>query len=131
MFRVEAGSGSTPAAAARHTLRQLAKRILHLAEEINDLTTQITLAIPACAPKLLDRYGVGPDTAATLLIAAGDNPERMASEASFVTLEAVTGKPTARSTPSSWPAFAGAPCTGAYLERRVTEARRATKPSDV
>ncbi|MFE2186288.1 IS110 family transposase [Streptomyces sp. NPDC059455] len=78
---LRAASGTTPEAAARHTLRLLAKRILHLTEEINDLTTRITSSITACAPKLLDRYGVGPDTAAALLIAAGDNPERMGSEA--------------------------------------------------
>ncbi|MFD4943434.1 transposase [Streptomyces sp. NPDC058239] len=43
-------------------------------------------AIPACAPKLLDRYGVGPDTAVALPIAAGDSPERMAGEASCAAL---------------------------------------------
>ncbi|MFB6962235.1 transposase [Streptomyces sp. NPDC056309] len=46
----------------------------------------------------MDRYGVGPDTAATLLIAAGDNPDRMGNEASFAALcgvspvEASSGK---------------------------------------
>lgn len=58
----------------------------------------ITTAITARAPKLLARYGVGPDTAAALLIAAGDNPDRMGSEASFAALcgvspvEASSGK---------------------------------------
>lgn len=43
-------------------------------------------------------YGVGPDSASVLLIAAGDNPERLASEASFAALcgtspvEASSGK---------------------------------------
>ncbi|MFB7796258.1 transposase [Streptomyces sp. NPDC056086] len=90
--------GSAPAAAARHTLRLLARRIQHLTEEINDLTARITTAIAVCTPRLLDRYGVGPDTAATLLIAAGDNPDRMGNEASFAALcgvspvEASSGK---------------------------------------
>ncbi|MFD7609124.1 transposase [Streptomyces mirabilis] len=85
-------------AAARHTLRLLARRIQHLTKEINDLTTRISTAISACAPKLLERYGIGPDTAAALLIAAGDNPDRMGSEASFAALcgaspvEASSGK---------------------------------------
>ncbi|SFH24107.1 Transposase IS116/IS110/IS902 family protein [Streptomyces mirabilis] len=76
----------------------LARRIQHLTAEVNDLTARITIAITACAPKLLDRYGVGPDTAAALLIAAGDNPDRMGSEASFAALcgvspvEASSGK---------------------------------------
>jgi transposase len=39
-----------------------------------------------CHPQLLDVGGVGPDSAAALLIAAGDNPERLASEASFAAL---------------------------------------------
>ncbi|MEU1466178.1 IS110 family transposase [Streptomyces sp. NPDC005727] len=95
---LEAADGADPAAAARHTLRLLARRIQHLTEEINDLTARITIAIAACAPRLLERYGVGPDTAAALLIAAGDNPDRMGSEASFAALcgvspvEASSGK---------------------------------------
>ncbi|WP_255345825.1 IS110 family transposase [Streptomyces chartreusis] len=49
-------------------------------------------------PQLLDCYGVGPDTAAALLIAIGDNPQRLHSEASFASLcgvspvEASSGK---------------------------------------
>ncbi|WP_331745636.1 IS110 family transposase [Streptomyces mirabilis] len=95
---LEAADDTAPAAAARHTLRLLARRIQHLTEEINDLTTRITGAIAVCAPRLLDRYGVGPDTAAALLIAAGDNPDRMGSESSFAALcgvspvEASSGK---------------------------------------
>lgn len=75
-----------PAGAAAFTLRLLARRIQELTGEIDELTTQITAAIQARVPKLLQRYGVGPDTAAALLLAAGDNPERLASEASFAAL---------------------------------------------
>nr|WP_229840050.1 IS110 family transposase [Streptomyces brasiliensis] len=95
---LEAVDGIGPAAAARHTLRLLARRIQHLTEEINDLTARITTAIAARAPRLLEHYGVGPDTAAALLIAVGDNPQRMGSEASFAALcgvspvEASSGK---------------------------------------
>lgn len=55
-------------------------------------------AMQARAPQLLRRYGVGPDTAAALLPTAGDNPERLNSEASFAALcgvsplEASSGK---------------------------------------
>ncbi len=38
------------------------------------------------APQLLDVVGIGPDTAVTLLITVGDNPERLDSEASFAAL---------------------------------------------
>ncbi|MCX4471386.1 IS110 family transposase [Micromonospora sp. NBC_01655] len=41
---------------------------------------------PTQHPGLLDLFGVGHDRAAVLLIAAGDNPERLTAEASFATL---------------------------------------------
>jgi len=69
-----------------------------ISPEIDDLTTRITAAVTAHTPQLLDRNGVGPDTAATLLITAGDNPERLGSEAGFAALcgvspvEASSGK---------------------------------------
>lgn len=89
---------SSPADAATLTLRLLARRVLTLSEEIDELNTQITAAIQARTPHLLQRYGVGPDTGAALLLAAGDNPDRLASEASFAALcgvspiEASSGK---------------------------------------
>jgi len=89
---------SGPTDAARHTLGLLARRIQNLTEEINDLNKRITQAIQASTPGLLGVHGVGPDTAAALLIAAGDNPERLDSEASFAALcgsspvEASSGK---------------------------------------
>ncbi|MFD8006248.1 transposase [Streptomyces mirabilis] len=50
------------------------------------LKERITDVIGQHTPQLLKCYGVGPDTAAALLIAAGDNPERLRSEASFASL---------------------------------------------
>jgi transposase len=79
-------AATDPATAAALTLRLLARRILTLTEEINELNDQITTAVQAHAPQLLRRYGVGPDTAAALLLTAGDNPERLNSEASFAAL---------------------------------------------
>jgi len=38
------------------------------------------------APRLLARFGSGPQTAATLLITAGDNPARLHSEAALAAL---------------------------------------------
>ena len=76
----------TPVTAAAYTLRLLARRIVELTREIDELNQQITDAINAHTPQLLQRYGVGPDTAAALLLAAGDNPHRLTSEASFAAL---------------------------------------------
>ncbi|MFC9952896.1 transposase [Streptomyces prasinus] len=42
------------------------------------------------APHLLTVVGIGPNTAVTLLITMGDNPERPRSEASFATLREVS-----------------------------------------
>ena len=81
-----------------YTLQLLARRILDLTNQINDLKQRITEVLTAHAPQLLDHYGVGSDTASVLLIAAGDNPERLRSEASFAALcgvspvEASSGK---------------------------------------
>ena len=93
-----ANTPSDTATAAAYTLQLLARRILDLTDQINDLNLQITQVLAAHASQLLERKGVGPDTAATLLIAAGDNPERLHTEASFAALcgvspiEASSGK---------------------------------------
>ena len=42
--------------------------------------------VQAVAPQLLERRGIGPEVASALLVAVGDNPERMGSEASFAAL---------------------------------------------
>ncbi|MFG1888107.1 IS110 family transposase [Micromonospora sp. NPDC049051] len=83
---LDPGQPDTPAAAAAYTLRLLARRIIELTIEVDDLNQRITEAINAHTPELLQRYGVGPDTAAALLLAAGDNPQRLTSEASFAAL---------------------------------------------
>jgi transposase len=67
-------------------LRGLARRILSLTDEIKTLNKQLTSALSRCAPKLLERYGVGPDSAAVLLVTAGDNPDRLTSESAFAAL---------------------------------------------
>jgi transposase len=95
-----ATSGRDIDTAAADVLRGLARRILLLTDEIRTLQRRITAAIAKCAPGLLDHYGVGPDTAAALLIAAGDNPDRLTSHAAFAALcgvnpiEASSGKTT-------------------------------------
>jgi transposase len=68
----------------------LANRIRSLAAEIRELRRRITTLVATTAPQLLEVSGIGPDAAATLLIAAGDNPDRLTSEASFAALCGVT-----------------------------------------
>jgi transposase len=61
------------------------RRIIELTREV-DLNQRITDAVNARTPELLQRYGVGPDTAAALLLAAGDKPHLLTSEASSAAL---------------------------------------------
>ena len=75
-----------PTAAAKYTLRSLARRYRQLGNEIQDLEAEIQRLTRTTAPALVDSFGIGPDTAATLLIAAGSNPDRLHSEAAFASL---------------------------------------------
>lgn len=75
-----------PATAARHTLRLLAQRNLELRDEVKALQAEIGRLSANAAPHLLGIFGLGPDGAATMLVAAGDNPDRLRSEAAFAAL---------------------------------------------
>ncbi|MFV1990996.1 MAG: transposase, partial [Acidimicrobiales bacterium] len=54
--------------------------------EIVELDTVVVGLCATINPALLGAYGVGPEVAATLLVVAGDNPERMHSEQAFASL---------------------------------------------
>ena len=64
----------------------LARRAHALDAELAVLDEQIGLIVKAAAPELLNVYGVGADTAAVLLVTAGDNIERIGSEAKWAML---------------------------------------------
>ena len=72
--------------ATRVALRTLGRRILALDEELAALNELLAELVAAAAPQLLAVHGVGVDTAAALLVAAGDNPERLRSEAAWAHL---------------------------------------------
>ena len=73
-------------ASLKMTLRLLAKRWTALHEELRELDKQLSRLTKLAAPRLLARFGVGPQTAATLLVTAGDNPTRLRSEAALAAL---------------------------------------------
>ena len=77
---------ATPTAAAKLALRSLARRWLQLTQEITALDTHLERLVAMAAPALVAVKGVGTETAAVLLVAAGDNPERLRSEAAFAHL---------------------------------------------
>lgn len=80
------GDVSSLTAATKHTLRAIARRWQHLDDEIKghekllgDLTNQLV-------PHLVAAFGIGPDTAAEMLIVAGDNIDRVRSEPAWARL---------------------------------------------
>jgi transposase len=75
-----------PLNATKIALRQLARRITGFDTEILAISTLMEPLVTETAPELLACNGVGPDVAAALLIAAGDNPERLGSERAFANL---------------------------------------------
>ena len=67
-------------------MRSLARLWQFLDAEISSLDTDLHDLVTTTAPGLVARHGVGIDTAGALLVAAGDNPQRLRSEASFAAL---------------------------------------------
>jgi transposase len=74
-------------------VRELGRRAEFLDDQIERLDDLIVPLVTARAPGLLALYGVGPETAALLLVAAGDHPERLRSEAAWAHLCAVAPIP--------------------------------------
>jgi transposase len=74
-------------------IRNLARRIRGLNAEMRNIDEMITDLIEETAPGLFELYGVGVDTAASLLVAAGDNPDRLHAEGSWAHLCGVTPLP--------------------------------------
>jgi len=81
--RLRSGPLDSPLAASKLALRHLARRYQALEAEITSLDTQLAQLTAAASPRLVEAFGVGADTAGALLVAAGDNPERLRSEAAF------------------------------------------------
>jgi transposase len=79
-------ASTDPGTASRLAIRSIARRYRELSAEIKVLDHQIHALVAALAPGLLSKAGVGYETAAALLVAAGDNPERLQSEATFAQL---------------------------------------------
>jgi transposase len=84
--------------ATRFALRAVARRYEILSAEIAELDAHLYRLVAQAAPELVSLTGIGTENAATLLIVAGDNPQRLRSEASFASLcgvapiEASSGK---------------------------------------
>ena len=134
--------GSTVGYATRIALRELGRRAEFLDGQIGRLDELIVPLVTAHAPGLLTVYGLGPRTAALLLITAGDHPGRLRSEAAWAHLcgvapiPASSGKVTRhRLNPGGdrqanhalwrivFTRLGSHPATRAYAERRTAEGK--------
>jgi transposase len=139
---LEPGKITSPLAAAMLALRTLAHRHQALTAEIKTLTTELDRLTAKAAPKLVALFGVGQDSAGALLVAAGDNPGRLRSDAAFSMLcgaspiEASSGKTRRHRLNRGGDRQANAalyrivlvrlcydPATKAYMARRLTEGK--------
>jgi transposase len=134
--------GSTVGYATRIALRELGRRAVFPGGQLERLDELIGPLVTARAPGLLARYGIGPNTAALLLIAAGDHPGRLRSEAAWAHLcaaapiPASSGKVTRhrpgpggdrQANHALWrivfTRLGSDPATRAYVERRTKEGK--------
>jgi transposase len=83
-LRYESMTG--PVDAACYTLRALASRYCTLDQEIRLHDRVLTTLVNRASPALTSLFGVGEDSAAELLIVAGDNPDCIHSEAALAKL---------------------------------------------
>lgn len=81
-----ARNGDPVTRATKVALRTLGHRALALAQDADRLEAVLAELVSATAPDLLALHGVGVHSAAVLLVAAGDNPERIRSEAAWAHL---------------------------------------------
>ena len=128
--------------ATKVALRILGRRVLALADEKAEIDALLAELVAVAGPHLLALNGVGVDTAALLLVAAGDNPGRLRSEAAFAHLcgvapiQASSGKVTRyrlnrsgdrQANHALWRIalcrMSNDPRTRAYVERRVAEGK--------
>ena len=84
--RFHTAPATSPVGAARRTLRLLARRWQALTTEIVELDAVLDDLTAELAPTLRELPSVGTQTAAILLLAAGDNPDRLEHERSFAAL---------------------------------------------
>jgi transposase len=133
-------AADAPGYATRVALRELGRRARFLEDQITRLDELIISLVTGRAPGLLALPGVGPHTAALLLVAAGDHPGRLRSEAAWAHLCAVAPIPASsgkltrhRLNPGGdrqanhalWriviTRMSSHPATRAYVERRAAE----------
>jgi transposase len=85
-FRPDLSRLDDPVQAAKLTLKSLAKRIEQLDAEVSAIDARLDELVAAAAPTLVSRVGISTGHGAQFLITAGENIDRLRSEASFARL---------------------------------------------
>ena len=85
-LRPDRADAASPATAVTIALRSLARRHQSLTVEIADLDELLDTLVAAINPALIAANGVGTDVAGQLLVTAGQNNDRLTSEAAFAML---------------------------------------------
>lgn len=85
-LRVDDTALADPGVATKAALRALARRVQSLEDEIHIADTRLAPLVATTAPATSAIFGAGSDTAGQLLTTAGDNPNRLASEAALARL---------------------------------------------
>ena len=80
------GPGRDVVSITKFSFRMLARRAIELEEEITEIDAILKPLVKETAPELAASLGIGTDAASALLVAAGDNPERLRNEAAFAHL---------------------------------------------
>nr|WP_308121133.1 IS110 family transposase [Actinoplanes bogorensis] len=91
--RPDHADAGSPVTAVTIALRSLARRHQHLSVEIADLDALLEPLVASINPALISVAGVGTDVAGQLLVTAGENHDRLTSEASFAMLCGVAPLP--------------------------------------
>ena len=92
-YRPDPGRLEDPTQATKLALRTLARRVQHLDTEIAAADKTIKALTRKACPSLLALRQVGPQSAAQLVITAGENIDRMRSESAFAKLTGVAPLP--------------------------------------
>jgi transposase len=85
-FRPDPTRVADPIHATKMGMKRLGERIRDLDEEIKAADNNLATLVGAIAPTLIAANGIGPHTAARLIITAGGNPDRIHSSAAFTRL---------------------------------------------
>jgi transposase len=92
-FRIDTARLLEPATGTKAALRSIARRAQTLDEEIALADTRLRPAVATVAPRTYALLGAGPDVTGQLLVTAGDNPERLRSEAALAHLAGISPLP--------------------------------------